>query len=123
MAEKLTALEAALVDVHRESDRDVLRNPAGLNDTLLGLISTVSLSDSAPTNQAAAVSREIMARVDAEIGKLERLAATEVATVNRLALGQEVEEASGYSCRESSQESWRGPSLTSLATRSRMDSA
>jgi hypothetical protein len=49
-----------------------------LNDTLLGLISTVSLSDSAPTNQAAAVSREIMARVDAEIDKLERLAATEV---------------------------------------------
>ena len=95
VAEKLTALEAALVDVHRESDRDVLRNPAGLNDTLLGLISTVSLSDSAPTNQAAAVSREIMARVDAEIGKLERLAATEVATVNRLALGQEVEAASG----------------------------
>ncbi len=95
VAEKLTTLEAALVDVHRESDRDVLRNPAGLNDTLLGLISTVSLSDSAPTNQAAAVSREIMARVDAEIGKLERLAATEVATVNRLALGQEVEAASG----------------------------
>ena len=78
VAEKLTTLEAALVDVHREPDRDVLRNPAGLNDTLLGLISTVSLSDSAPTNQAAAVSREIMARVDAEIGKLERLAATEV---------------------------------------------
>jgi hypothetical protein len=50
---------------------------------------------SAPTNQAAAVSREIMARVDAEIGKLERLAATEVAAVNRLALGQEVDAASG----------------------------
>ena len=95
MAAKLTAVEAVLVDVHRESDRDVLRNPAGLNDTLLGLISTVSLSDSAPTNQAAALSREIMARVDAEIGRLERLAATEVATVNRLALGQEVEAASG----------------------------
>ena len=93
VAEKLKTLEAALVDVHRESDRDVLRNPAGLNDTLLGLISTVSLSDSAPTNQAAALSREIMARVDAEIGRLERLAATEVATVNRLALGQELREA------------------------------
>ena len=95
VAEKLKTLEAALVDVHRESDRDVLRNPAGLNDTLLALISTVSLSDTPPTKPAAAVSREITARVDAEIGKLERLAATEVATVNRLALGQEVEEASG----------------------------
>jgi hypothetical protein len=94
VAEKLTAVEAVLVDVHRETDRDVLRNPAGLNDTLLALISTVSVSDTAPTKQAAAVSREIMARADAEIGKLERLAATEVAAVNRLALGREVEVAS-----------------------------
>jgi hypothetical protein len=94
VVEKLTAVEAVLVDVHRESDRDVLRNPAGLNDTLLALISTVSVSDTAPTKQAAAVSREIMARADAETGKLERLAATEVAAVNRLALGREVEVAS-----------------------------
>ena len=86
MAEKLTGIEAVLVDVHRESDRDVLRNPAGLNDTLLALISTVSVSDSAPTKSAAAVSREIMARADAEIGELEQLAATEVTAVNRLAL-------------------------------------
>jgi hypothetical protein len=35
-----------------------------------------------------------MARADAEIGRLERLAATEVAAVNRLALGREVEVAS-----------------------------
>jgi len=86
VAEKLTGIEVVLVDVHRESDRDVLRNPAGLNDTLLALISTVSVSDSAPTKSAAAVSREIMARADAEIGELEQLAATEVTAVNRLAL-------------------------------------
>ena len=65
-----------------------------MNDTLLALISTVSLSDTSPTKPAAAVSREIMARVDAEIGKLERLAVTEVAEVNRLALEREVEAAS-----------------------------
>jgi hypothetical protein len=91
VAAKLTAVEAVLVDVHRESDRDVLRNPAGLNDALVALISTVSVADTAPTKQAAAVSTEIMARVDAEIGKFERLAATEVAAVNRLALGRAVE--------------------------------
>ena len=95
VAEKLTAVEAVLVDVHRESDRDVLRNPAGLNDTLLDLINTVSLADTAPTKSAAAVSGEIMARVNAEIGKLERLVATEVAAANRLALGLEVEAARG----------------------------
>lgn len=85
-AEQLLAVEAVLVDVRRESDRDVLRNPAGLNDTLVDLINTVSLADTAPTKQAAAVSKEVMARVDVEIGNVERLSATEVATVNRLAL-------------------------------------
>jgi len=95
VVEKLTAVEAVLVDVHRESDRDVLRNPAGLNDTLLDLISNVSLADTAPSKSAAAVAGEIMAQVDAEIGKIERLAATEVAEVNRLALAWEVEAASG----------------------------
>ena len=88
-AEQLAAVEAVLVDVHRESPRDVLRNPAGLNDALVNLISTVSLSDTAPTTQAVAVAQEVMARVGAEIGKVERLVTTEIAAVNRLALEQE----------------------------------
>jgi photosystem II stability/assembly factor-like uncharacterized protein len=91
VVERLSAIEGVLVDVHRESDRDVLRNPAGLNDTLTDLINTVSVADTAPTKQAAAVSKEIMARVDAEIDKVERLIATEVAGVNRLALERAVE--------------------------------
>ena len=90
VAEQLSAVEAVLVDVHRESSRDVLRHPAGLNDTLVDVINTVSISDTAPTTQAAAVAKEVMARVDTEIGKVERLVATEIAAVNRLALEQEV---------------------------------
>jgi len=93
-AEQLAAVEAVLVDVHRESPRDVLRNPAGLNDALVSLISTVSLSDTAPTTQAVAVAEQVMARVDAEIGKVERLVTTEIAAVNRVALEQEVAAAS-----------------------------
>jgi hypothetical protein len=95
VAEKLTEVEAVLVDVHRESARDVLRHPAGLNDTLLALISTVSVSDTAPTQSAAAMANGIMARVDAEIGRFERLVVTEVAAFSRLALGRDVEAASG----------------------------
>jgi photosystem II stability/assembly factor-like uncharacterized protein len=89
-AEQLAAVEAVLVDVRRESPRDVLRNPAGLNDALAGLIATVSLSDTAPTTQAAAVANEVMARVGAEIGKVERLVTTEIAAINRLALEQAI---------------------------------
>jgi hypothetical protein len=89
-AQQLAAVEAVLVDVHRESPRDVLRHPAGLNDTLVDLISTVSVSDTAPTKQAAAVATVIIARVDAEIGKVDRLVGTEIAAINRLALEQAV---------------------------------
>jgi len=88
--QQLAAIEAVLVDVHRESPRDVLRHAAGLNDTLVDLINTVSISDTAPTKQAAAVAKEIMARVDAEIGKVDRLVETEIAAINRLALDREV---------------------------------
>jgi photosystem II stability/assembly factor-like uncharacterized protein len=95
VAAQLAAVEAVLVDIHRESDRDVLRNPAGLNDTLVDLINTVAISDTAPTQQAEAVSQEIMARVDAEIEKLARLCASEVAAVERLAFAPAAEAAGG----------------------------
>lgn len=94
-AGKLALIEAVLVDVHRESERDVLRNPAGLNDILVDLINTVSIADTAPTAQAEAVSREIMARVEAEIGKVERLIATEIAAVTRQVLEREIRGAGG----------------------------
>jgi hypothetical protein len=90
VAEQLAAVEAVLVDVHRESPRDVLRHPAGLNDTLVDVINTVSISDTAPTTQAAAVAKEVMARVDTEIGKVEQLVTTEIAALNRSALEQDV---------------------------------
>ena len=83
--ESLTAIEGVLIDVNRESPRDVLRNPAGLNDTLVDMISTASMADMAPTAQAEAVSRETMARVDAEIARLDALLAGGVADINRTA--------------------------------------
>ncbi|MBN8892932.1 MAG: glycosyl hydrolase [Rhodospirillales bacterium] len=81
----LAAIEAVLVDVNRQSSRDVLRNPAGLNDTLVDLINTVSISDTAPTAQAEAVSRALMAAVASQLARLDAVVAGEVAEVNRLA--------------------------------------
>ena len=83
--ERLTAIEGVLVDVNRESPRDMLRHPAGLNDTLVDLINTVAIADMAPTAPADAVSRETMARVDAEIAKLDALLAGDIADINRTA--------------------------------------
>ncbi len=81
----LWEVEKALVDVYRQSPRDGLRNPAGLNDTLVDLINTVAISDREPTQQAEAVSRELMAAVAAELAKMEAIFAGDLAEANRLA--------------------------------------
>jgi hypothetical protein len=91
IAEPLAEVERVLVDVHRESARDTLRNPAGLNDTLIDLINTVAISDNAPTVPATAVSRELMTRVDQELARLDALVATELAEFNRLAAAQAID--------------------------------
>jgi photosystem II stability/assembly factor-like uncharacterized protein len=88
--ESLMAIEGALIDVKRESPRDVLRHPAGLNDTLIDLINMVGLADVAPTAQAYAVSREIMDRVDTQVAGLERLLATDIQEINRLAVERSI---------------------------------
>jgi hypothetical protein len=74
-----------LVDVDRESPRDVLRHPAGLNDTLVDLINMAGIADMAPTVPTDAVSRETMARVDAELAKLDALLVGDIAEINRTA--------------------------------------
>jgi photosystem II stability/assembly factor-like uncharacterized protein len=94
-SETLSVIEAVLVDVQRQSDRDVLRNPAGLNDTLIDLISVVSVSDTRPTVQAAEVSTEIIARADEQIASFERAVAGEIAELNRLAVERGVGVVSG----------------------------
>src|SRR5690606_27898755 len=70
---KLEAIEGVLVDIRREGSRDVLRNPAGLDDTLVDLINVVAIADAAPTKQAREVSEEIIGKVDAELAKLDAL--------------------------------------------------
>jgi hypothetical protein len=81
----LVAVEAVLVDIHRTGPRDVLRNPAGLNDTLVDLINTVAMSDTSPTAQAAAVSRELLNRAAAQFTKLDAIFAGEIAGLNTAA--------------------------------------
>ena len=79
----LEAIEGVLVDIRRRSPRDVLRHPAGLNDTLADLIAGVGIADMAPTEPHAAVSRDVIAKVTGEIDRLETLATGEVAVVRR----------------------------------------
>ncbi len=82
IGQKLSAIERIMVDPERKSVRDVLRNPAGLNDTLFDMIAMTTTADAAPTSQTKAVSREVMDKVDGEIAKFEALVKGEVADLN-----------------------------------------
>ncbi len=79
---KLEAIEGVLVDIKRETPRDVLRNPAGLNDTLADVINVVAIADAAPTTQARLVADEVMGSVNAEIKKLDKLAEGDIKAFN-----------------------------------------
>jgi hypothetical protein len=79
---KLEIIENVLVDARRESPRDVLRHPAGLDDTLGGLMWSVTMADTAPPIQTREVSVEVVRKIDAEIRKLNKLVDGQIATLN-----------------------------------------
>jgi hypothetical protein len=83
--EGLTAIEGTLVDIHRVSPRDVLRNPSGLTDTLAALVSYVSNADHRPTAQGHAIAAEKIAKLDDELASLETLIATDITAINHAA--------------------------------------
>ena len=82
IVQKLSAIERVLVDPLRKSARDVLRNPAGLNDTLFDMVSMTTIADAAPTTQTQAVSREVMDKVESEIARFDALVTGEIASLN-----------------------------------------
>jgi hypothetical protein len=80
---KLDAIEKVMVDPQRKSVRDVLRNPAGLNDTLMDMVAMTTTADAAPTEQTREVSREVMDKVDSEVEKFEALVTGDIAQLDK----------------------------------------
>jgi photosystem II stability/assembly factor-like uncharacterized protein len=90
LARKLTAVEEALYQTKNRSAQDPLNFPIRLDNKLAALAATVAGADAAPTDQAYAVHRELTARLDAEMGALERVLAEDVPAFNRLVRESEV---------------------------------
>ena len=82
VTQSLDAIEEVLVDIHRETPRDVLRNPAKLDDTLGNLLWTVAMSDTAPATQVVAVAEEVMQKVAAESDRYREIVDTHVSALN-----------------------------------------
>ena len=80
--EGLGGIEGVLVDLHRVSPRDTLRNPSGLIDTLAAVVAYVAISDNRPTTQGDAIAGELVGKMDAEVAKLEALVAGEITAIN-----------------------------------------
>ena len=79
---RLEAIEGALVNVHRETPRDVLRHTAGLDATLGDLIAVVAIADFAPTDQAKDVAKQTVGQVDKQIARLDKLISGPIAALN-----------------------------------------
>ncbi|CDX45345.1 Glycosyl hydrolase, BNR repeat-containing protein [Mesorhizobium sp. ORS 3359] len=80
---RLEMIEGALVDNKRETPRDRDdRNPVGLDDKLIDLVSTVNIADAPPSLQARHVADVIMSKVDTEIENLAELVRNEVTALN-----------------------------------------
>jgi hypothetical protein len=90
LAKKLTGVEEALYQTKNRSSQDPLNFPIRLNNKLAALASTVASADAAPTAQSYEVYRDLSARIDAELQKLDRLMAEDVPAFNRLVREREI---------------------------------
>jgi photosystem II stability/assembly factor-like uncharacterized protein len=82
---KLAGIEGALVNVHRETPRDNLRHPAGLDDTLGELLQTVAMADAAPVTQVIGVAEEVMGKAAGQLGAFDRIVTVDIAELNEAA--------------------------------------
>ncbi len=79
---RLGEIEARLVDVHRETPRDVLRHPAGLDDTLMELRWVTMISDTKPPLQVAELTEKVTGDVQKLLDELDVLVDGPLAALN-----------------------------------------
>jgi hypothetical protein len=82
--EKLTAIEAELIQSRARVQQDQLNFPTRLNAKLSGLTSVVASADGAPTQQAYEVFRDLSTRIDQQLIQLQELIDGDVTAFNEL---------------------------------------
>jgi photosystem II stability/assembly factor-like uncharacterized protein len=87
---KITAIEEALYQTKNQSSQDPLNYPIRLNNKLAALGGSVSGSDNPPTDQALQVYADLVARIDAELQKLEQAVKTDVPAFNQAVKALEI---------------------------------
>ena len=83
ISKQLTAVEEELMQTKIKSSQDALNFPIKLNNKLAALGSTVDSSDDAPTAQAYLVYNDLTAKIDAQLARLAKLKAEDIAEFNK----------------------------------------
>jgi hypothetical protein len=82
--EKLTAIEAELIQSRARVQQDQLNFPTRLNAKLSGLTSVVASADGVPTRQAYEVFHDLSTRIDQQLIQLQGVIDADVAAFNEL---------------------------------------
>ena len=83
LTEKLTAIEGEIYQYRNRSSQDPLNYPIRLNNKLAALQGIVESGDAKPTDQSYAVFKDLSARLDKELTRLDALTRTELAEFNK----------------------------------------
>ncbi len=84
LIDKLTAVEGEIYQYRNRSSQDPLNYPIRLNNKLAALQGTVESGDARPTDQSYAVFKDLSARLDKELARLDALAKSDLTALNRL---------------------------------------
>ena len=90
LSAKLTAIEAEIYQYRNRSSQDPLNYPIKLNNKLAALQGVVEGGDGRPTQQSYTVFRELSARLDAELAKLDAVVKAELQVFNKEIAGKKL---------------------------------
>jgi photosystem II stability/assembly factor-like uncharacterized protein len=83
LSAKLTEVEGEIYQHRNRSSQDPLNYPIKLNNKLAALQGVVESGDARPTDQSYVVFKELSARLDKEMARLESIAAADLAAFNK----------------------------------------
>jgi photosystem II stability/assembly factor-like uncharacterized protein len=84
LVEKLTSVEGEIYQYRNRSNQDPLNYPIRLNNKLAALQGIVESGDARPTDQSYAVFKDLSARLDKELARLDALTKSDLAELNKL---------------------------------------
>jgi len=91
LVETLTSIEGEIYQHRNRSNQDPLNYPIRLNNKLAALQGVVETGDVKPTDQALQIFKELSARLDKELARLDAAVKTDVAALNKLLTAQNLE--------------------------------